>query len=128
MDAVTSQSPGRPMHFLPQDASVLVTAHAEDVQLWRLEPGDDEDDVIVGQHVLASLQGHMAAVTCVQFRPDGLLLASCDTSGEVRLWTRGVAEGEQELGVRDTDRSRQAELTMPATSRARLMTVSERKH
>ena len=126
MDAVTSQSPGRPMHFLPQDASVLVTAHAEDVQLWRLEPGDDEDDVIVGQHVLASLQGHMAAVTCVQFRPDGLLLASCDTSGEVRLWTRVVAEGEQELGVRDTHRSRQAELTMPATSRARLMTVSER--
>jgi hypothetical protein len=37
---------------------------------------------------VCTLQGHMSGVTCVQFRPDCKMLASCDTAGEVRLWVR----------------------------------------
>jgi hypothetical protein len=37
---------------------------------------------------VCTLQGHMSGVTCVQFRPDCKVLASCDSAGEVRLWVR----------------------------------------
>ena len=83
MDATSGQYPGRPLHFMPNDASMIVTANAEDVQLWHLTPGDTDDDIIVGPQCVATLQGHMSAITCVLFRPDSLMIASCDLSGEV---------------------------------------------
>ena len=88
MDATSGQHPGRPLHFMPNDASIIVTANGEDVQLWHLAPGDTEEDIIVEQQCVATLQGHMSAITCVQFRPDSKMIASCDISGEVRLWVR----------------------------------------
>jgi WD40 repeat protein len=84
MDATSGPYPGRPLQFMPNDPSMIVTANAEDVQLWHLTPGDTDDDIIVGPQCVAALQGHMSSVTCVQFRPDSAVIASCDLSGEVR--------------------------------------------
>ena len=99
MDATSGQHPGRPLHFMPNDASMIVTANGEDVQLWHLVPGDTEEDIIVAPQCVAALQGHMSAITCVQFRPDSKMIASCDISGEVRLWVREEGEEDAEQTV-----------------------------
>jgi len=86
MDATSAQYPGRPLHFMPNDASIIVTANAESVELWHLAPGDSEEDIIVGHKTVAKLEGHMSPVTCVQCRPDSKMIASCDSGGKVHLW------------------------------------------
>ena len=42
-------------------------------------------DIVSGQELL-SLDGHRAQFNALSFSPDGLVLASCDHQGKVKLW------------------------------------------
>ena len=66
----------------PDEKSLAVGCDEGAVQLWRLNPNDENPAPALDW----TRSGHAAPVQSLQFSPNGNMILSCDTEGELRLW------------------------------------------
>jgi WD40 repeat protein len=69
------------------------------VYVWPLDPRDGSRKRLPGK--VRQLRGHTKTVSCVEFSPDGLTLASSADDGTLRLWdvASGIERRRFSLGV-----------------------------
>jgi len=105
-DATSGGTLGPPIDFHPVEPGIIVSAYRQFVKVWEFSQGDiAAGDVVDGAGLKRSLEGHVGELSGVAFRRDGVLLASSDMDGDVRLWH---AAGDWECLVRCSAGHRQA--------------------
>ncbi|MDX6581649.1 MAG: hypothetical protein QOI10_833 [Solirubrobacterales bacterium] len=92
---------GRLVRALPGELGSLSVAFSPDgdaIAIMTRAPGTVQVRAVATGELLATLRGHTAAITGLQFSPDGARLATASRDGTARVWDRPREPGRTPAG------------------------------
>ncbi|EKX55090.1 hypothetical protein GUITHDRAFT_99724 [Guillardia theta CCMP2712] len=92
---VSQHGGDRRVSFCPTDGGLVAVACGKEVHLW--EEWEEEKSPGRKWEKTATLQGHEGYINSLSFRDDGVLLASCDHMGGIKIWSRFSGSEREEV-------------------------------
>ena len=83
------------MSFCPTDGGLVAVTCGKEVHLW--EEWEEEKSSGRKWEKTATLKGHEGYINSLSFRDDGVLLASCDHMGGIKIWSRFSGSEREEV-------------------------------